>query len=209
MTKRRDKIVWNIKDILASPRVAIMSLEEEGAYRRSLDIFYLNGYLPSDIKELAKLIGKGCSLDTARVVKSMYKEDKRFINMLTHDYLEKIIDGEDAELVVVTNGENDRLSTFKSVCDKLKSDSFIVEFGFQRYNINELIIHKAIDNFIQFKLATGGYKSYFSPNDIRKNFINYIPYDPVVKQSILENNNANQTNAKSVTSKLQGWITEQ
>jgi len=57
MNKKRERIVWNIKDIMSSSRVQEMNLEQEGAYRRALDRFYLDGFLPSDTTELAKRIG--------------------------------------------------------------------------------------------------------------------------------------------------------
>ena len=60
------------KDILTSQRVALMSLAEEGAYRRALDLCWLEGSLPNDAKLLSRLIGKGCTLSQAKIVLTMF-----------------------------------------------------------------------------------------------------------------------------------------
>src|ERR1019366_3778521 len=76
------------KDILTSQRVALMSLEEEGAYRRAIDFCWLHGHIPADAKQLSKLIGKGCTPRIAR------KGIEMFVNMpddnskLIHERLE-------------------------------------------------------------------------------------------------------------------------
>lgn len=79
---------WYSKDILTSQRVALMTLEEEGAYRRALDFCWLSGSLPSDPGELARIIGKGCSVETATVVKQMFTIDKKNPQKIFHDRLE-------------------------------------------------------------------------------------------------------------------------
>lgn len=63
---------WYPKDYLSSARVAVMSLEEEGAYLRALNYCWLHGSIPADPKLLARLIGKGCSEEVARVVQGCF-----------------------------------------------------------------------------------------------------------------------------------------
>lgn len=46
---------WYPKDALSSARIQRMSLEEEGAYRRLLDYQWLNGSIPEDLGQMARL----------------------------------------------------------------------------------------------------------------------------------------------------------
>lgn len=79
---------WYSKDILSSARVAMMTLEEEGAYRRALDFCWLNGSLPRDPEKLARLIGKGCSVEVANTVQQMFIIDKKNSEQILHERLE-------------------------------------------------------------------------------------------------------------------------
>jgi uncharacterized protein YdaU (DUF1376 family) len=79
---------WYSKDILSSARVAMMTLEEEGAYRRALDFCWLNGSLPRDPEKLAKVIGKGCSVEVANTVQQMFIIDKKNSEQILHERLE-------------------------------------------------------------------------------------------------------------------------
>jgi uncharacterized protein YdaU (DUF1376 family) len=79
---------WYSKDILSSARVAMMTLEEEGAYRRALDFCWLNGSLPNDPGKLARVIGKGCSIEVATVVQQMFIVDKKNPQQIVHERLE-------------------------------------------------------------------------------------------------------------------------
>jgi hypothetical protein len=63
---------WYADDILLSERVELMNLAEEGAYRRALDRAWKKGSIPSDPKQCAKAIGKGCSKKVAEVVLQMF-----------------------------------------------------------------------------------------------------------------------------------------
>ena len=78
---------WYPKDILGSSRVAEMTLEEEGAYRRALDYCWLNGSLPDDEKRIAAIIGKNCTVEIASRVKAMFMPGID-PNRLTHERLE-------------------------------------------------------------------------------------------------------------------------
>lgn len=82
-------IQWYPKDILSSARVAMMDLKEEGAYRRALDFCWLNGFIPSNPKEISKLIGKGCTVKIAEVIKTMFYENPQDATQLFHERLEK------------------------------------------------------------------------------------------------------------------------
>ena len=73
-----------VADWLSSERVALMSLEEEGAYIRLLCYCWKNGSIPNNIEDLAYLIGKGASTTLAEKLKTMFeidpKNSKKLIN---------------------------------------------------------------------------------------------------------------------------------
>lgn len=77
---------WYPKDVLSSKRVAMMTLAEEGAYRRSLDFCWLHVTLPADLTQLAMIIGKNCTQEIAEVVKKMFEEKD---GQLRHKRLDK------------------------------------------------------------------------------------------------------------------------
>jgi uncharacterized protein YdaU (DUF1376 family) len=66
----------------------MMTLEEEGAYRRALDFCWLNGSLPRDPEKLARVIGKGCSVEVANTVQQMFIIDKKNPEQILHERLE-------------------------------------------------------------------------------------------------------------------------
>ena len=65
---------WYPKDILTSQRVILMTLAEEGAYRRALDFCWLNESLPNSSKAICKLVGKGCTKAMAVTIMKMFVE---------------------------------------------------------------------------------------------------------------------------------------
>lgn len=65
---------WYPKDVLSSKRVTLMTLAEEGAYRRALDMCWLSQTLPAEPRALARIIGKNCTVRVAEVVKQMFVE---------------------------------------------------------------------------------------------------------------------------------------
>lgn len=79
---------WYPKDVLTSQRVALLTLKEEGAYRRALDYCWLNGSLPSDPKDLARIIGKGCTVTIAKKIKNLFVPLDGTNEKLVHDRLE-------------------------------------------------------------------------------------------------------------------------
>jgi len=77
---------WYPGDYLASQRVQLMTLEEEGAYNRLLNFCWIHGSIPSEPELLAKLIGKGASTTLATKVATMFQPAAS--NRLIHDRLE-------------------------------------------------------------------------------------------------------------------------
>ena len=55
MAEKRPSFQWYPKDFLTDENVEVMSLEEQGAYRRLMDYEWLHEGLPNDIEVLAKL----------------------------------------------------------------------------------------------------------------------------------------------------------
>lgn len=88
MTQKSPSYQWYPKDAISSARIAVMTLEQEGAYRRALDYCWLTGSLPADLDMLARIIGKGCTPETAAVVRSMFTRDRSNKKLLTHDRLD-------------------------------------------------------------------------------------------------------------------------
>jgi uncharacterized protein YdaU (DUF1376 family) len=60
-------------DWLSSQRVALMSLEEEGAYIRLLAFCWQHGCIPNDPEQIARLIGKGASTTLATTLATMFE----------------------------------------------------------------------------------------------------------------------------------------
>lgn len=76
---------WYPADYLGSQRVQLLTLEEEGAYRRLLDYCWLHGSIPADISLLSRLIGKGASTTLATTVSTMFQPRG---DRLVHDRLD-------------------------------------------------------------------------------------------------------------------------
>lgn len=75
-------------DYIASQRVQMLTLEEEGAYVRLLCYCWQHGSIPSDVEQLARLIGKGASTTLAAVVAAMFQPTSDG-SRLVHDRLER------------------------------------------------------------------------------------------------------------------------
>ena len=73
-------------DYLASQRVTLLTLEEEGAYIRALLFCWQHGSIPADPEKLARLIGKGASTTLASTVATMFEERD---GVLVHPRLEE------------------------------------------------------------------------------------------------------------------------
>lgn len=79
---------WYPGDYLASQRVQLMSLEEEGAYIRLLCFCWVHGSIPSDPDRCARLIGKGGSTTLATTLLTMFQPDPNDASKMVHDRLE-------------------------------------------------------------------------------------------------------------------------
>jgi uncharacterized protein YdaU (DUF1376 family) len=77
------------KDYLASVRVQMMTLAEEGAYNRLLEYCWLNGSIPADPVKIARLIGKGCTVEIAKVCLEMFARHPDDSDKMIHDRLER------------------------------------------------------------------------------------------------------------------------
>jgi uncharacterized protein YdaU (DUF1376 family) len=72
-------------DWLSSQRVALMTLEEEGAYIRLLAFCWQHGSIPAEPEKIARLIGKGASTTLATTLATMFELGG---NGLVHERLE-------------------------------------------------------------------------------------------------------------------------
>lgn len=77
------------QDYLACDKVAQMSLEEEGAYIRLLCYCWNVGSIPKDLERCARLVGKGCSIETARFVQGAFNECSTDPERMVHKRIEK------------------------------------------------------------------------------------------------------------------------
>lgn len=74
-------------DYLADENVALMTLEEEGAYIRALAFCWREGSIPADETRLSLLL-KGASTTVVRVVKLCFKQHPTEPNRLVHARLD-------------------------------------------------------------------------------------------------------------------------
>ena len=75
-------------DWLSSQRVSLLTLEEEGAYVRLLCYCWQHGSIPSDSVQLARLIGKGATVELAETVALMFQPKRmKGGSTLVHDRL--------------------------------------------------------------------------------------------------------------------------
>ena len=81
---------WYWQAMKDSPRVKKLSLTEEGAYRRALDIQWNYGWLPSDPKELAEAIGKRCTVGIAKKILEFFVQKKGSPGKIVNRTLEEI-----------------------------------------------------------------------------------------------------------------------
>lgn len=91
MNKRKPKPYdWDPYAILNSQRVGQMTLHVEGAYRRALDWCWIHNGIPSDPEALSNLIGKGCTIEDAKKVLSMFVVNPENPSLMMHDKQEVI-----------------------------------------------------------------------------------------------------------------------
>lgn len=75
-------------DYLASMRVQMLTLEEEGAYIRLLSYAWLHGSLPAEPDQLARIVGKGASTTLVTTLVTMFQPCPNQPGRLVHDRLE-------------------------------------------------------------------------------------------------------------------------
>lgn len=75
-------------DYLADEKVALMTLEEEGAYIRALAYCWREGSIPADEDRLGILL-KGAPTTVVRVVKRCFKQSSQDGERLVHPRLEQ------------------------------------------------------------------------------------------------------------------------
>lgn len=63
----------------------MMTLTEEGAYRRLLDFCWINGAIPADPEKAARVVGKGCTKEIAKVCLEMFTPHPTDETLLVHD----------------------------------------------------------------------------------------------------------------------------
>lgn len=78
-----------VTDYLGSQRVQMLTLEEEGAYIRLLCFCWQHGSIPSNPKEMARLIGKGASTTLATTLQPMFVKHPNQKGRLVHERLEE------------------------------------------------------------------------------------------------------------------------
>jgi uncharacterized protein YdaU (DUF1376 family) len=83
-------------DWLGSQRVSLLTLEEEGAYLRLLASCWQHGSIPSDPDKIARLIGKGSSINLATTLATMFQQHPTESTLLVHDRLEREREKQDA-----------------------------------------------------------------------------------------------------------------
>lgn len=88
MENKSPAFQWYPKDILASARVQMMSMTEECAYRRLIDYCWLHGSVPADAQRAARLVGKGCPVEAAKIALEMFEPHPTDQSKLVHDRLE-------------------------------------------------------------------------------------------------------------------------
>lgn len=77
------------KDYLADSKVCELSLEEEGAYMRLLSHCWIEGSIPADPVRCARIVGKGCSVDTVKVVQLLFNGRSTDVQRLHHKRLDE------------------------------------------------------------------------------------------------------------------------
>ena len=80
---------WYPKDILTSAEVLEMTLAEEGAYRRLIDVCWISGSIPADPAKAARVVGKGCTVEMAKAALRMFVPDPENPDRMVHEYLNR------------------------------------------------------------------------------------------------------------------------
>jgi len=81
---------WYASKALDSEDIAALSLAEEGAYRRALDIAWKKGSIPADPAKLAAVIGKRCTAQIAAKITDLFSPMRGDPSRLVNNTLERI-----------------------------------------------------------------------------------------------------------------------
>ena len=76
-------------DYLASQRVQLLTVEQEGIYIRLLASCWLHGSIPADAEQAARLVGKGALTTLVSTVLTMFQPHPSKAGELVHDRLER------------------------------------------------------------------------------------------------------------------------
>lgn len=77
-------------DILSSGRVASLRPLEELWYRRAIDLGWKNGGMPSDPKDFAGWVGRGCTVESAtKIIAKFYVPHKKDPSLIVNERQEK------------------------------------------------------------------------------------------------------------------------
>lgn len=125
MKSKSPAFQFYVTEYIGSLRVQMLSLEAEGAYIRLICFCWQHGSIPSNPREISKLVGKGCSTTLARVVAGMFERHPSDSTKLVHERLEK---------------EKSKQAAWKEKCsaggkksaESKKSDSRVVELTLQQ-----------------------------------------------------------------------------
>lgn len=79
---------WYPRDYIASTRVTMMTLTEEAIYRKLMDYCWLEGSISADVKQVQRLIGKGCTNDEVTEALKMFEPHTSDDTKLIHPRLD-------------------------------------------------------------------------------------------------------------------------
>lgn len=170
-------VPWNPAKILNSRRVNDMPAITEWAYRRALDVFYLEGSLPADPGLLANKIGKGCTLQTAEEVKKMFIPDTRYVGVLTHDFIYSYSEDLTEDNIRPDPEEEKKIRYFLLFKQKMLQSLSFIESCIGLRRISEADFVKILDEFFFKKIISEEYKRYQSAQsekDLRIYVMNFI-----------------------------------
>lgn len=77
------------KDYLSDENVSALSLAEEGLYWRAICYCWLHGTIPADPEKLARILGKGCTIEQVTCVQALFNFAPDNAERMVHKRLEK------------------------------------------------------------------------------------------------------------------------
>lgn len=201
-TTKTAVVLWRPDKILFSKRVQEMDVATELAYRRALDVFYLEGSLPADAALLSVKIGKGCTVETAERIKEMFVLDRRYVGVLKHDFV-NIMPEDEQVIPEVDPQEETKIKKFLLLKQLIKGSTMYLESCMQLRRLLPDELNQIIDEFFFAKIIDKEFLKYQSAeceSSLRKHIYNFIPYSEHYKKSH-GNESASNTNGQFPTSK--------